>query len=282
MRRGTLVIIGGAEERSGGRRILREIAERVGKGKLCIATVASRSGDEQWELYRGAFRSLGVRRFSHLDVVHRHEAVDEKALRAVADADAVFFCGGDQLKITAELGGTLVSERIREIYGRGGLVAGTSAGASVMSETMMVAGPGVSSFRIGSAALTAPGLGLVKNLIIDQHFAERGRIGRLLGAVAQNPKYLGIGIDENTAVVMERADRLYVIGSGAVYVVDAHEATDSNVSSATMNETLSLFNIRLHHLSAGDTYDIASKIPKLGSPDGGEMRRAPSGLKKIS
>lgn len=259
---GALVIIGGGEDKQNKRVILAEVAARVGAGPLCIATMASSVGEEAWEAYRGIFRKLGVRHISHLSVVHRHEAIDQKALKAVKGARGIFFTGGDQLKITAELGGTEIADRIHELYAHGGVIAGTSAGAAVMSETMLVAGKGVASHRIGSGLRMSPGLGFVKNMIIDQHFAERGRIGRLLAAVAQNPKFLGVGIDEDTAVVLDSPEKMHVIGSGAVYVIDAHESTDSNISDATEEQTLSLFNVCLHHLSHGDAFDLKLRTPK--------------------
>ncbi|RZA08521.1 MAG: cyanophycinase [Proteobacteria bacterium] len=257
----TLVIIGGREDRAGEMAILNEVAKRAGAGKLVIATVASTVGEELWKDYRAIFRKLGVKHISHLDVVNRKEAIDHRALKAVEGASAIFFTGGDQLKITSELGGTLAADEIYKIYERGGMIAGTSAGASVMSETMLVAGSSDSSYRIGSGVRTAPGLGFVKNMIIDQHFAERGRISRLIGVVAQNPRYLGIGIDENTAIIMDEHESFRVIGNGAVYVIDAHEATESNVADAKLDTALSIFNVRVHVLSAGDTFDMPTKTP---------------------
>lgn len=257
----TLVIIGGKEDRAGEMAILNEVAKRVGKGRLVIATVASTVGDELWLDYRAIFRKLGVKQISHLDVVNRKEAIDQRALKAVEGASAVFFTGGDQLKITSELGGTAACEEIVKVFERGGMIAGTSAGASVMSETMLVSGSSDGSYRIGASVRTAPGLGFVKNMIIDQHFAERGRIARLIGVIAQNPRHLGIGIDEDTAIIMDENESFRVIGRGAVYVIDAHEATESNVADAAIDTALSIFNVRMHVLSAGDTYDMPTKTP---------------------
>lgn len=256
---GKLIIIGGREDREGECEILSEVAKDVGHGKLCIVSVASSIGDEQWESYRKAFKHLGVKKLSHLDVVQRTKSIDEKAFNAVRDATAIFFTGGDQLKITSELGGTIIHDRIMEIYKQGGVIAGTSAGASVMGETMMIAGKSDASFRIGSNLRMAPGLGLASNMMIDQHFAERGRIGRLIGATAHNPKYLGIGIDENTAIVLQDRVRFDVIGTGAVYVLDAHEADGCNVSEAEEHETLSIFNVKLHLLTKGNYFDLIHK-----------------------
>ncbi len=257
---GKLIIIGGREDREDTKRILYEVAKGVGNGKLCIVSVASTVGDELWEIYRQVFKELGVKNLSHLDVYHRTESVDQNALKAVKDADAIFFTGGDQLKITSELGGTVVLDKIMDIYHSGGIIAGTSAGASVMGEIMMTSGLSDSSFRIGNLRM-APGLGLTSCMLIDQHFAERGRIGRLIGAVAHNPKYLGIGIDEDTAIILEDKVKFHVIGSGTVYALDAHEASGSNLVEGIENTPLSLFNIKMHLLVDGDEFDLQKRLP---------------------
>ena len=260
---GKLIIIGGREDKEKELEILRTVADHVGNGKLCIVSVASSVGDELWDDYSRIFKSLGVKKLTHLDVVHRTEAIDQKAYKAVKDANAVFFTGGDQLKITSELGGTVVGDRIYEIFKAGGVIAGTSAGASVMGEIMMVAGESDKTFRIGRGLNMSAGLGFAPQLLIDQHFAERGRIGRLLAAVAHNPRYLGIGIDEDTAIIME--DKCFkVIGNGAVYVIDAHESNGLNISEAPMDTTLSIHNVKLHLLSRDDKFDLATKIPVKG------------------
>ncbi len=264
-KRGTLIIIGGREDRESEMPILREVVRRLGRRKLCVATVASTVGQELWIDYQKVFKQLGVKRISHLNVDHRTEAVDRAALKAVQGIGGIFFTGGDQLKITSEIGGTKIYDEILRAYENGGIIAGTSAGAAVMSETMLVAGAGETSYCIGSGVRLAPGLGFIKDVIIDQHFSERGRIGRLLGVVAQNPKYLGLGIDEDTAIVMLSGKRFRVMGKGAVYVVDAHEATASNLSDLTPDCVLSLFNIRLHVLSNGDELNLGKREPKRGS-----------------
>jgi cyanophycinase len=148
---------------------------------------------------------------------------------------------------------------VREIHQTGGLIAGTSAGASMMSETMLVKGTSGESHKIGDLHM-APGLGLVRDVIIDQHFAERGRFGRLFGAVAHNPRELGIGIDEDTALVLQDG-RFEVIGSGCVYVVDGAGVTQSNIAEARPERALSMYDIRLHVLSSGDTFDLARRRP---------------------
>jgi cyanophycinase len=259
----TLIIIGGKEDRSADKVILGEVARRIGTGKLVVSTVAIPSDpDGLFEEYEKAFRALGVKHLYKLEINDREEATSESKLRILDDATGVFFTGGDQMKITSQIGDTLIFRRLKEIYEEGGLIAGTSAGAAVMSETMLVTGGDEDSHVIGGSLRMAPGLGLIGDVIIDQHFMERGRLGRLLGAVAQNPKNLGIGIDEQTAIVVERGNGFYVLGSGAVYVIDGSEVTYSNIAEEDLNKTLSIYNVRMHMLSQGDRFDLIARRPR--------------------
>lgn len=260
--RGTLVIIGGHEDKEHDKLILRAVAERVGSGKLVVVTVASQLPDDLWATYEPLFRNLGVRHVHHLDVASREEAKTEAKLRILDDADAVFFTGGDQLKLTSQLGDSPIYARLREIYFDGGLIAGTSAGASVMCETMMVSGGGEGSNKIGGSLRMAPGFGFIPGVIIDQHFAERGRIGRLVGAVAQNPRILGVGIDEDTAIVTGPDASFKVLGSGAVYVVDGQHVSNTNLTEEETDRTLSVYGVSLHLLSMGDEFDLTSRTPR--------------------
>jgi cyanophycinase len=256
---GALIVIGGHESKEGERAILREIARRVDGGKLVIATVASHAPEGYFESYVQGFEGLGVGELVELYVEDRAEAMQKDKIRMLDDAAGVFFSGGDQLRITSQIGDTPIYRRLLEIHASGGVIAGTSAGASVMSETMLVKGPSRESYRVGDLRM-APGLGLIRDVIIDQHFAERGRIGRLLGAVAQNPRELGLGIDEDTAMVLE-GTRFRVVGSGAVYVVDGGGVTTSNIAEGRTDDTLSIHDVRLHVLSAGDTFDLLERRP---------------------
>src|SRR5262245_29436342 len=257
---GALFVIGGAEDREDTMVILGHFAERISSGKLVISTVASGYADEVWETYRNLFTSMGVKRVEHLCLDHRDESPDDPRLDPLANATAVFFTGGDQLRITTRLGGTALSERIEEIYRKGGVIAGTSAGATALGEMMLVGNPHEGICKLSDIQMT-PGLGLVKNMIIDQHFSERGRIRRLLGAVAQNPRMLGIGIDEDTAVEVESDGAFHVIGSGAVYVVDGHDLGYTNISEASFSRAMSVFDVKLHVLSNGDRFDTRSRHP---------------------
>jgi len=260
-RQGCLIIIGGHEDRDpkGERAILREVARRIRGGKLVLATVASHQPEGYFDEYQKAFEDLDIGELVELYVEERSQAGDRDKLNVLDDAAGVFFSGGDQLRITSQIGDTGIEAKVRRIYERGGVVAGTSAGASVMSETMLIKGSSRETHRIGDLHM-APGMGLVRDVIIDQHFAERGRFGRLIGAVAHNPRVLGMGIDEDTAAVVE-GDRFHVIGSGAVYVVDGSDVTYCNVAEARAECALSMHDVRVHVLSNGDGFDLKARRP---------------------
>ncbi|MBX4891367.1 cyanophycinase [Rhizobium bangladeshense] len=256
---GTLIIIGGHEDHDGERVILKEVASRIKDGKLVLATVASHEPDGYLAKYRSSFADVGVPDVTELYIDERDQAAMEEKLESLRQVRAVFFSGGDQLRITSLIGDTPIYRQIHDIFAGGGVIAGTSAGASAMSETMLVRGRNASSFRIGDISM-ATGLGLLPNVIIDQHFAERGRIGRLIGAVSQNPRVLGIGIDEDTAIVVQ-GHQFRVIGSGAVYLVDGGDVTHSNIAEASPEEALSIYDLRLHVLSSGDRFDLETRRP---------------------
>ena len=265
MGKGALIIIGGHEDKTGERVILNEVARRLDGGKLVIATIASHEPEGYFDSYREGFKGLGVGELIELYVEDRAESHEQDLLDLLDGAAGVFFSGGDQLRLASQIGDTPIERCIRDLHARGGLIAGTSAGASVMSETMLVKGPSAESYRIGEVHM-APGLGLLPNVIIDQHFAERGRFGRLLGAVAHNPRLMGLGIDENTAVVVEHG-RLRVLGDGAVYVVDGEGATHSNISEGGAEDALSMFDVRLHVLSRDDGFDLDRRRPQRAASE---------------
>ncbi|MBB3166493.1 cyanophycinase [Rhizobium laguerreae] len=256
---GTLIIIGGHEDHDGERVILKEVAKHVRDGKLVLATVASHEPEGYLEKYQRSFGDLGIPHVTELYIEERDQATSEDKLAGLRDVGAVFFSGGDQLRITSLIGDMPIYEHVHEIFANGGVIAGTSAGASAMSDMMLVRGSNASSFRIGDLSM-APGLGLLPNVIIDQHFAERGRIGRLIGAVSQNPRVLGIGIDEDTAIVV-RGHRFEVIGTGAVYLVDAGDITHTNIAEASPDEALSIYDLKLHVLSSGDGFNLETRRP---------------------
>lgn len=267
---GCLIIIGGREDKEDQKEILNVVAKRVGRGSLVIASLASALPRELWADYRRIFKSLGVKSIKHLHVETHEEARKQKHVDLLDGATGVFFTGGDQLKITTRIGGTPLFEKLYSIFADGGVISGTSAGAAAMGETMLVGSETQESHKVGNWMM-APGLGLLKETIIDQHFAQRGRIGRLLGAVSMNPGILGIGIDEDTAI-MVHARKAEVIGANAVYVVDGRNVSYTNVTEASADRTMSMHDVRLHILSAGEHLDLDSRRPMLAKRELRELR----------
>lgn len=256
---GPLFVIGGHEDKDGSREILGAIAAELGEGTLVIATIASAKRDGYFEAYCDGFAPLGIDRLVELYLDDRDQAFRPERVAAIETAAGIFFTGGDQARLVGMLAGTPMEAAVRALHGRGGLIAGTSAGASAQGEIMLVAGKGEETPAIGDLEL-AQGLALVPNVIIDQHFAERGRIGRLLGAAAARPALLAIGIDENTAVRID-GDLVKVLGSGGVTIIDASGASHSNACKAGGADRLSLHGATLHALSEGDTFDLAERRP---------------------
>jgi cyanophycinase len=261
---GTLVVIGGHEDKEYECIILREVAKLLRGGKLVVSTVASEEPDGYFPAYQQAFEKLGIGGVRELYIADRHESLDDEKLSILDDAAGIYFTGGDQLRISSQIGDTPFETRVWDLYKKGGVIAGTSAGASAMAEVMLVRGTSGESYKIGDLHM-APGLGFMADVIIDQHFAERGRIGRLLGAIALNPRILGIGIDEDTAIVV-RGNKFSVIGSGAVYVVDGAGVTQSNIGEGAPETALSISDVTLHVLSAGDSFNLKTRRPKNAPP----------------
>lgn len=263
---GSLIIIGGAEDKKGDKKILKEVCKKIDKekGNLVIATVASELPEELGYEYKNVFEELGVKNIKILNIRNRKDAYDKNNANLIQDASIIFFTGGDQLRITSLIGGTPIYLKMKNVYEGGCTFVGTSAGASVMSATMIVTGPDEESPKKCTLKM-APGLGLIKDVIIDQHFAQRGRIGRLLVGIAENPQSLGIGIDEDTAIVVSDQGEFQVIGSGAVYVIDGSNLTYSNVSEQYPDEILSIFNVKLYVLKSGDKFNLNTKTPYSGT-----------------
>ncbi|HEX8523165.1 MAG TPA: cyanophycinase [Tepidisphaeraceae bacterium] len=269
--KGRLIIIGGREEKrpDRDRHIVEEVAKAAHNGRLIVLTAATQLPEELWEDYRKVFKELGVKNVELLDVRTREDAYDPKNVEKLTDDAVVFFTGGDQLRITSQIGDSLVFRRMRDLYENGGVICGTSAGAAAAPETMLIAGPSDESGRV-SALDMAPGLGFIDNVVIDSHFAERGRMGRLLGAVAQNPRNLGLGIDENTAIVVEQngnGKRFRVIGDGAVYVVDGTHISYSSLSDRNAEGVLTICNVILNVLGAQDEYDLSKRLALPRKPE---------------
>ena len=263
---GHLVIIGGGEDKQHDMAILKRFVELSGgtSAKIVVITAASSVAEHMWDTYERAFGDLGVSNHTHLHLRSRHDANDEMHIRDVVDADGIFMTGGDQKRLLAIIGGTaLDAEMHAALKLRGACIGGTSAGASAMSGHMLAQGRAELHPEKGSVSLGA-GLGFLHKVVIDQHFSERQRLSRLLSVVAQNPYLQGIGIDEDTALIVERGVGIEVVGQGAVTIVDGRTMS-TNVAEIEDHETPELIDVRLHLLPAGSKYALR------GSEDAGRI-----------
>ncbi|MGE5654367.1 MAG: cyanophycinase [Bacillota bacterium] len=260
--KGTLVIIGGAEDKDGQAVILRRFLELAGgkKARIAVITTATEQPDRVGQDYDRIFTRLGVQEVIHLDISTRRSAKSPSHCKLLGEITGVFFTGGDQVRITSILGGTPVEETLRERLSHGVVVAGTSAGASAMSDTMIVGGIGEDAPKQDTVRM-APGLSLLSGVAVDQHFAQRGRINRLLSVVAQHPYVLGLGIDEDTAVVITGGRYMEVVGSSTATVIDGRGMTFSNVSESKQDQPLALYDVKVHTLPAGHGYDLQERLP---------------------
>lgn len=261
---GQLVIIGGAEDKEGECKILREFVRRAGgtKARVVVMTVATELPREVGENYIRVFERLGAEDVRIVDTVTREDASSTTAIEAIQKATGVFFTGGDQARITGILKDTEIDAAIHKRYSEGIVVGGTSAGAAMMPDVMIVEGDSETNPRVEVVEM-GPGMGFLPGVVIDQHFLQRGRLGRLISALAQQPAVLGFGIDENTAVVVQD-NKFEVIGEGAVTIVDESEITHSNIGDILKDEALAVCGARLHILPHGYKFDMKTRKPILG------------------
>ncbi|MCC5910707.1 MAG: cyanophycinase [Clostridiaceae bacterium] len=255
-----LIIIGGGEDKRADKKILKEVVHLSGgeKTKIAVITTATNYPLEVGEEYKRIFYDLGVSKVDTINIASRKEANQKQLLRSLDDIDCVFFVGGDQLRISSILGGTEFHHYIQKHLEDRLIIAGTSAGASMMSEVMVVEGDDEDAPRKCTVSM-APGMGFLKEVIIDQHFNQRGRIGRLLGAVAQNPYTLGIGIDEDTAIVVDTSNEIQVVGSGVITIVDGKNIKYTNISEQYPDEPLAITNVNVHILPKGYRYNLVNR-----------------------
>lgn len=263
--RGWIVAIGGAENKENDRRILARFVEVSGGGDADIVVIPTASRLHETGLrYEQLFRELGAARVSVMDFDTRRDCHEAGRLQRLEEASGVFFTGGNQLRLTTLLGGTPVAKVIRARNAHGVTVGGTSAGASILSEHMIAFGDDGASAISGSVRL-APGLGLTNRFVIDQHFRQRDRLGRLLTALAYNPFAVGIGLDEDTAAFIGPDNTVEVEGSGAVTVVDAAEVSFSSMDLADEGQPICMLGLKLHLLVAGATFNLHTRIASAGS-----------------
>jgi len=263
-KRGWIVPIGGAENKENDRRILERFV-RVSGGEaadIVVIPTASRV-HETGARYQQLFQELGARRVTVMDFDTRRDCREPRRLERIAQATGVFFTGGNQLRLTTLLGGTPVAKLIRTRNARGVTVGGTSAGASILSEHMIAAGDEGSAMIAGSVRL-APGLGLTNRFIVDQHFRQRDRLGRLLTALAYNPFAVGLGLDEDTAVFVGPDETVEVEGSGGVTIVDGADVTYSSIDSVEEGQPVCVLGLKLHVLVAGATFNLHTRRAARG------------------
>lgn len=256
---GQLVIIGGAEDKDGDCKVLREFVRCAGgaEARIAVMTVATELPREVGDDYIRVFERLGVEDIRIIDTVYREDADNSSYLKTLDKATGVFFTGGDQARITDTLKDTEIHKALHRRYREGMVVGGTSAGASMMSDTMILEGDAETNPRIEVVELDE-GMSFLPEAIVDQHFAQRGRLGRLLAALAAHPHLLGLGIDEDTAIVIDN-HRFTVVGNGACTVVDLQEATHNNIKERLKDEALALGGIKLHILPERYSFDLKSR-----------------------
>jgi cyanophycinase len=270
--RGFIIPIGGGEDRVKERGIHRRFIEMAGGADADIvviptASVLESTGDD----YNRMFRDLGAGTVEFLPILTRGDCENPRYVEMLDRATGIFLTGGNQVRLSAILGGTQVAQKIRRRNAAGVPVAGTSAGASIMSEHMVAGGESGASPAEGVVSL-APGLGLTNAVIIDQHFTQRNRLGRLLVAASYNPFLIGLGIDEDTAAFIGPDNVLEVVGSGTVTVVDASRLTHSSIWAANKGDALSLLGLSVDVMAQGCRYDLVGRHAYPPDPEAGFCR----------
>jgi len=272
-RPGTLFAIGGAEDKMKERLILRAFVEACGGADAQIVVLATASElPETGERYADLFYKLQADSVEVLRIATREDAIDAgpETLDLLEYSTGLFMTGGNQLRITSALGGTTIAKAIHRRHKAGMAVAGTSAGAAVISEYMISMGDSGGTPRRRLVQM-AKGLGLAPQMVIDQHFRRRDRLGRLLTALSYNPEPLGVGIDEDTAAILDGDGIMRVLGSGAVTVVDASGMRFTDSHMADRDQPLAMLGLKLDFLTTGCRYDLTRRCGI--APAEGDVKR---------
>ena len=280
------MLIGGAEDKLRDKVILSTFARLAGgsEGPIVIISTASSLGDQATELYRQLFMAMGVEHVTGLRPLTRGEANEPSIAELVEGSSGVFLTGGNQLKLSSIVGGTKLHTALVKAHTRGAVVAGTSAGASAASAHMVAFGASGATPKQRMAQISA-GLGLVKNVVVDQHFEQRTRLGRLLALVAQSPSLVGLGLDEDTAAIVYADETLEVIGRGAVTIVDGSRVvTDSFQTKG--HRPMMVSGAVLYSLPSGYLFDLRERklLPLVQPVDGGAtatVETAPKPLRRL-
>jgi len=262
---GKLLIIGGAEDKEGDCKILREFLRCAGgtKAHIVIMTAATSLPGEVGDNYIRVFERLGAEDVRVLDTQTPEDANNPEYLEAIEQASGIFFTGGDQARIISCLKDTKLDAAMHKRYSEGIIIGGTSAGAAMMPDMMIIEGDSETNPRVEVVAM-GPGMGFLPNVVIDQHFAQRGRLGRLVTALLLQPAVLGFGIDENTAILVS-GDELEVIGENAVTVIDESEKLHDNIDGRLKDEGLAICGAKLHILPHGYRFNLKTRQPVYDS-----------------
>jgi len=265
-KRGWIVPIGGAEDKQGDMRVLQRFFELCGgKGaEIAVIPTASRLNDTG-DRYEQLFAEMGARKVSVLDFDTRRDARERNRVQQIEQASGIFITGGNQLRLSTILGGTPVAQAIRAANAKGVTVGGTSAGAGILSAHMIAGGDSDNPTPRADSVRFAPGLGLSNRVVIDQHFRQRDRLGRLLAALAYNPFSIGLGVDEDTGAFISPDNVVEVEGSGAVTVVDADDLQFSSMAQVDGHAPVCMLGMQVHVLTAGATYDLETRRASAGT-----------------
>jgi cyanophycinase len=284
---GVLYVIGGAEDKLNRRTVLRHFVDACGAdgARIAVIPTASSLGPEVVDIYAALFQRLGAASVVGVRPQSRADANDPELVARLDDVTGIFMTGGNQLKLSAVINGTAFGDAIRAAHRRGVTIGGTSAGASIQSSHMVAFGTGGATPKQRMTQLAA-GLGLLEDCVIDQHFAQRNRYGRLLMLVAQSPNLLGIGVDEDTAAVVTEGRYVEIVGRGAVTVIDGLEMT-SNAHEAKRTQPLLVSDARLHVLPAGAKFDLMKRAliaaaPQVDPEEEAELREARADLSQLA
>ena len=274
-RPGPVMVIGGAEDKLRNRVILSRFVEMAkgAHGHIVVISTASSLGEEATELYRELFNHMGVGRVSGLRPLTREEANEPAAAKLTDQATGIFLTGGNQLRLSSVVGGTGLGLALNRAHSRGAVIAGTSAGASAVSTHMMAFGASGPTPKSRMAQVSA-GLGILRNVVVDQHFEQRTRLGRLLAVVAQSPSLIGLGLDEDTAAIVYPDETLEVVGRGAVTIVDGSMLV-SDAFEARGHRPIMVSGAILHSLPSGYRFDLNERT--LAPAVAGQPARAERG-----
>ena len=288
--RGKIIAIGGAEDKGTDLEtgeihrsnlnffelgILRRVVEEAGgvNSKIEIITTASTIPFEVGEHYRNAFGKIGCENVDIMHVRNRQDTLNPEYIERIRTCDAVMFSGGNQLRLSVTDGGTEFLAIMHRRYIKGDfLVAGTSAGAMAMSKTMIYEGNATRAHLKGEVKITT-GLGFIDSVIIDSHFEKRGRFGRLAQAVATNPSCIGIGLGEDTGMLITEGNKMEAIGSGLVVIIDGHDILHSNIGDIPDGNPISIENLKVHFCEKGNGYVISDRKFLMEVSDGAVIKK---------